>query len=66
LVLARSPLGTRYEPTFVWDGRELLELGGTASERLGAPPLDSGAIRLCFVRRRCPSSLPVARLRYLD
>ena len=42
-VLARSPLGTRYEPTFVWDGRELLELGGTASERLGAPPLDSGA-----------------------
>ena len=42
-VLARSPLGTRYGPAFVWDGRELLELGGTAGGRLGGAPSDSGA-----------------------
>jgi len=40
-VLARSPLGTRYGPTFVWDGRELLELGGSAGGRLrGKPQLE--------------------------
>ncbi len=42
-VLARSPLGTRYGPVFVWDGRELLELGGTAGGRLGGAASDSGA-----------------------
>ena len=42
-VLARSPLGTRYGSTFVWDGRELLELGGTAGGRLGGAPSDGGA-----------------------
>jgi hypothetical protein len=41
-VRARSPLGTRYGPVFVWDGRELLELGGTAGGRLGGAPRDSG------------------------
>lgn len=42
-VLARSPLGTRHGPEFVWDGRELLELGGTAAGRLGGAPADNGA-----------------------
>lgn len=42
-VLARSPLGTRFGPAFVWDGRELLELGGTAGGRLGGAPSDRGA-----------------------
>jgi len=42
-LLARSPLGTRYDPTFVWDGRELLELGGSAGGPLGGAPADSGA-----------------------
>lgn len=42
-VLTRSPLGTRYGSTFLWDGRELLELGGTAGGRLGGAPSDSGA-----------------------
>ncbi|MDQ2897832.1 MAG: hypothetical protein M3Y09_19730, partial [Actinomycetota bacterium] len=42
-VLARSPLGTRYGATVIWDGRELLELGGTAGGRLGGAPNDTGA-----------------------
>jgi hypothetical protein len=42
-VLARSPLGKRYAPTFVWDGRELLELGGTAAGPYRGAPQDSGA-----------------------
>ena len=42
-VLARSPLGTRYDPSFVWDGRELLELGGSAGGPWGGAPVDSGA-----------------------
>lgn len=42
-VLARSALGKRYGSTFVWDGRELLELGGTAGGPSGGAPSDSGA-----------------------
>jgi hypothetical protein len=42
-VLTRSPLGTRYGPTFIWDGHELLELGGTAGGHLGGAPSDGGA-----------------------
>jgi hypothetical protein len=42
-VLARSPLRVRYGPTVVWDGTELLEIGGTAGGRLGGAPRDSGA-----------------------
>jgi hypothetical protein len=42
-VLARSPLGKRYAPTFGWDGRELLELGGTAAGPYRGAPQDSGA-----------------------
>jgi hypothetical protein len=42
-VFAGSPLGTRYGPVAVWDGRDLLELGGTAGGRLGGAPSDSGA-----------------------
>jgi hypothetical protein len=42
-VLARSPLGTRYGSTFLWDGRELLELGGSAGGRLGGAPNDTSA-----------------------
>lgn len=42
-VLARSPLRTRYGPTFVWDGSELLEIGGTTGGRLGGAPSDNGA-----------------------
>jgi hypothetical protein len=43
-VLARSPLGTRDEPTVVWDGHELLELGGSAGQTYGGgAPQDSGA-----------------------
>lgn len=42
-VLARSPLGKRYAPTFVWDGRELLELGGTAAGPYRGAPQHSGA-----------------------
>ncbi len=42
-VLAHSPLGTRYGSTFLWDGRELLELGGSAGGPLGGAPNDSSA-----------------------
>ncbi len=43
-VLARSPLGTRYAPIVVWDGRELLEFGGTAGPPYGGgAPQDTGA-----------------------
>jgi hypothetical protein len=37
-VLARSPLGPRSQPAVVWDGRELLELGGgtVAGHRRGS------------------------------
>ncbi|MGA2924851.1 MAG: hypothetical protein ABSG43_02465 [Solirubrobacteraceae bacterium] len=50
-VLARSPLGRRYAPTFVWDGRELLELGGTAAGRYRGAPQDSGAAYAPALRR---------------
>lgn len=42
-VLARSPLAVRYGPAVVWDGRELLEVGGSAGGRLGGQPQDGGA-----------------------
>ena len=42
-VLARCPLGVRYGPAIVWDGRELLEVGGSASGRQGGQPQDGGA-----------------------
>jgi hypothetical protein len=62
-VLARSPLGTRYGPTFVWDGRELLELGGTAGGRLGGAPSDSGAAYNPATRRwRRVANAPAAVL----
>jgi hypothetical protein len=41
-VLAPSPLGIRYSSSFTWDGRELLELGGTARLYSG-PAQDSAA-----------------------
>ncbi len=42
-VLARSPLGERLGPTVIWDGRELLELGGIAVGAQAGAPKDSGA-----------------------
>ncbi len=42
-VLARSPLGTRYGPVFMWDGQELLEIGGKAAGPYRGAPQDSGA-----------------------
>jgi hypothetical protein len=42
-ILARSPLGTRYGSTFVWDGHALLELGGTVEGRRGGAPRDRSA-----------------------
>lgn len=42
-ILPRSPLGTRFGATVLWDGHELLQLGGSASGRLGAAPRDSSA-----------------------
>jgi hypothetical protein len=58
-VLARSPLGTRYAPTLVWDGRELLELGGTAAGPYRGAPQDSGAAYDPALRRwRRVASVP--------
>ncbi len=42
-ILARSPLGRRYGPTFVRDGHQLLELGGTAGGHVGGSPSDGAA-----------------------
>jgi hypothetical protein len=42
-ILAASPLGPRSGATFVWDGHELLELGGSAGIRSGGSPRFSGA-----------------------
>jgi hypothetical protein len=42
-VLAHSPLGTRYGATFISDGQELLEFGGTAAGPDRGTPQDSGA-----------------------
>ena len=41
--LARSPLGVRYGPAVVWDGRELLEVGGSAGARQAVQPQDGSA-----------------------
>jgi hypothetical protein len=49
-VLARSPLGTRSDPSFVWDGHELLELGGTARGH-GATAQDTGGAYDPLLRR---------------
>jgi len=57
-VLARSPLGKRYAPTFVWDGRELLELGGTAAGPYRGAPQDSGAYDPALRRWRCIAAVP--------
>ena len=42
-VLPRSPLHWRSEAAVVWDGRELLELGGVAAIGRGSVPRDAGA-----------------------
>lgn len=42
-VRARSPLGRRSAPTVAWDGRELLELGGSVGQRFDAGQRTSGA-----------------------
>ena len=62
-VLPRSPLGTRYRSTFLWDGRELLELGGSSGGRLGGAPSDSSAAYNLATRRwRRLASAPSALL----
>lgn len=42
-VLARSPLHWRSEATVVWDGHEVLELGGVAAIGRGSVPRNAGA-----------------------
>ncbi len=42
-VLARSPLHSRSNATVVWDGRELLELGGSPAIARGSAPRNAGA-----------------------
>lgn len=62
-VLSRSPLGRRYGATFLWDGRELIELGGSAGGRLDGAPSDSGAAYDPRTRRwRRIASAPAAVL----
>jgi len=62
-VLAHSPFGTRYGSTFLWDGRELLELGGSAGGPLGGAPNDASAAYSPATRRwRRLASAPAAVL----
>jgi hypothetical protein len=61
-VLARSPLGARFGPVFVWDGSSLLELGGSiAGGGLGGPASHGAAAYDPATRRwRRLASAPAA------
>ena len=61
-MLARSPLGVRYGPAVVWDGRELLEVGGSAGGRPGQPSDGGAAYDPARRRWQRIASLPAAVL----